>query len=101
MSESWQQIEYLLRTDSLWIRTTTGRYWRLRQNGKTKLWKRKPFAYRVPVKAGFRSHAYITQDTEIGTFDSDYDIICSSHDPNTDAVRQQLRAAGVIIPLQE
>ena len=54
-----------------------GRYWKLRRNGATKTWKRDSNRFRIPVKAGLRSHTYLTQDTDFTT-----DFIVSKKDPN-------------------
>lgn len=36
---------------------------RVRRNGKTKLWKRQPDKFRIPVKYGLRHYFYITNQT--------------------------------------
>lgn len=74
-----------------------GRYWRLRQNGVVKLWKRDRFRYRIPVKAGMYVFTEITNQTEIGTFDSQADFICSGSDPNTCPYRAALKTAGALV----
>lgn len=33
----------------------------MRRNGRTKTWKTRPDDFRIPVKVGFRGHAYIDQ----------------------------------------
>ena len=38
-------------------------WWRVRRNGKTKRWKTRPWAWRIPVKMGFSQFAYISNDT--------------------------------------
>lgn len=38
---------------------TSGRYWRVRRNGATQLWKRDLNRFRIPVKAGLRGYAAI------------------------------------------
>jgi hypothetical protein len=75
MSSSHQQVAYEIDAGSIWLRTNTGRYWRVRRNGATKLWKRNIFRYLIPVKAGLNVYAKITNETEIGPFDSDYQFI--------------------------
>jgi hypothetical protein len=41
--------------------------YRWRRNGVTKTWKTRPTEFRVPVKYGIRSYAYITE-VEAGRF---------------------------------
>ena len=77
MSSSKEQVGYELSQGSLWVRMSNGRYWKLRRNGKTKVWKRNPWRYRIPVKAGLHAFTAITNETEIGTFDSNANIICA------------------------
>lgn len=50
---------------------SAGNPWVVRRNGKTKMWKTRPGEFKIPVKVGFRSHAYITQDTKWLAFDAD------------------------------
>ena len=38
------------------------RWWTLRRNGQTKLWKTRPGHFQIPVKAGLRTCGYITHD---------------------------------------
>jgi hypothetical protein len=89
VSASHQHVTAELDAGHIWARITMGggshrhRYWKLRRNGATKLWKRDLFRYRIPVKAGMYVYAEITNETEIGTFDSSAAFIYSSADPNT------------------
>ena len=85
MSSSHQQVSYELKTGCLWVRMSNGRYWRLRQNGATKLWKRDIFRYRIPVKAGLKTCSEITNETVI--YPADFAargalFVCSETDPN-------------------
>jgi hypothetical protein len=93
LSSSHQQVRYEIDHGSIWLRMNNGRYWRVRCNGATKLWKRDAWRYRIPVKAGLKVYSAITNETEIGTFDSDYTFIASSTDPNTCPHRAAIRAA--------
>lgn len=94
MGISWQQAEYELRTGGLWAKMSHGRYWKLRQNGRVKLWKRDQWRWEIPVKAGMWAYTRLSNETKIGTFDSDYDFICSHTDPNTDPHRKAIQATG-------
>ena len=93
MSSSHQQVRSELEQGCLWVRLNNGRYWSVRPNGKTQLWKRDPWRYRIPVKAGLYVFTEITNKTEIGTFDSDAAFIASSTDPNTCPHRAAIKAA--------
>ena len=97
MSSSHQQVRYELDHGSLWIRMNSGRYWKLRANGATKLWKRNPWRYRIPVKAGMYVFSEITNETEIGTFDSNASVIASGTDPNVCKYRAAIIAAGGLV----
>jgi hypothetical protein len=83
VSASHQHVTAELDAGHVWVRMNNGRYWKLRRNGATKTWKRDLFRYRIPVKAGMYVYAEITNETEIGTFDSSAAFIYSSADPNT------------------
>lgn len=92
MSSSHQQVRYEIEHGFIWARMHNGRYWRVRCNGRTQTWKRDLFRYRIPVKAGLKACGEITNETEIGSFDSAADFICSSADPNTCTIRAYIRA---------
>ena len=98
MSSSHQQVRYEIEHGSIWIRMNSGRYWKVRCNGATQLWKRDLFRYRIPVKAGMYLYTEITNKTEIGTFDSDYAFICSRTDPNTCKYRAAIKKLGKLLP---
>ncbi len=55
-----ETIEKALDERRLECAMLSGRWWKLRRNGKTKTWKTRPGEFRIPVKAGLRSCAYIT-----------------------------------------
>jgi hypothetical protein len=40
-----------------------GRWWKLRRNGRTKLWERDPSRWQIPVKAGLRAYGTISDLT--------------------------------------
>lgn len=40
----------------------SGKYWKIRRNGKTKLWKTRPNEFSISIKAGIHTYGYITQD---------------------------------------
>ena len=94
MSASHQHVTVELDAGHVWARMNNGRYWKLRRNGAVKLWKRDLFRYRIPVKAGLKVYSEITNQTEIGTFDSDYQFIFSSADPNTCPHRAAIKRAA-------
>lgn len=72
-----QDLETALDAGNLWAAMANGRWWRLRRNGATQTWKRDPSRFSVPVKAGLKSCARITE-TDLG---GDCYLI-SATDPN-------------------
>jgi hypothetical protein len=58
-------IEGALERGQLWAAIANGRYWLLRRNGKTQLWKTKPNAFSIPVKAGLKTCARIDQASHV------------------------------------
>lgn len=50
-----EELEAALDSGTLWAQMRMGNWWRLRRNGKTKLWKTHPNAFSVPAKAGLKS----------------------------------------------
>lgn len=73
-------IEHALQHGCLWVKMSSGRYWRLRRNGCTKRWKRDLQRFRIPVKAGLKAYAAITNETDIGEYDSHKDFIFALDD---------------------
>jgi hypothetical protein len=69
----------------------SGRYWKLRRNGQTKTWKTRPHDFRIPVKAGLKACAYLTQDSKIGVGNpqDQPDFLVSEHDPNAKPKKEQ------------
>lgn len=57
-----QTIETALDAGLIETAMTNGKWWRLRRNGATKTWKTRPGHFKIPVKAGLRSCAYITHE---------------------------------------
>jgi hypothetical protein len=54
-------IETALDAGGLYVAMGNGRWWPLRRNGATKLWKKDAARFRIPVKAGLRTYAAITE----------------------------------------
>jgi hypothetical protein len=64
-----------------------GRYWKLRRNGATQTWKRDPSRFSIPVKAGLKSCARITETDAVCNFagmDRGFNasFVISETDPN-------------------
>ena len=97
MSASHQSVRDAIKHGCVWVRMNSGRYWRVRCNGATQLWKRDLFRYRIPVKAGLKVYSEITNETEIGTFDSTANFIYSEADPNTCPHRAAIAKAGALV----
>ena len=101
MSASHQSVRDAIKHGCVWIRVSgrasAPRYWRVRVNGATKLWKRDLFRYRIPVKAGMNVYNEITNETEIGTFDSTAAFLYSETDPNTCPHRRAIAQAGALV----
>lgn len=75
-------IEQALDAGNLWALMRNGRYWRLRRNGQTKLWKRSPERFSIPVKAGLKSCTRITETDNVTETGGGGNFVVSSHDPN-------------------
>ncbi len=65
-AETLNDISKALDGGTLYIAMSTGRWWRLRRNGRTKLWVRRPDEWAIPVKYGMKGHATITQAWKLG-----------------------------------
>lgn len=59
-SMSRETIETALDAGKVEVAMNSGRWWRLRRNGKTQTWKTRPGEFRIPVKAGLRACGEIT-----------------------------------------
>lgn len=57
-----QEIEQALDQGRVWARMAHGVLWQARRNGRTKTWKTRPHAFRIPIKAGFRATGYIDHE---------------------------------------
>lgn len=55
------ELESALDSGRLQAHMRHGKWWDLRRNGQTKRWKRDPNRFRLPVKAGLRSHYAFTE----------------------------------------
>ncbi len=89
-------IETALAAGHVWAAMRNGRYWRLRRNGATKLWKTRPADFRIPIKAGIKSYGYIDQDSTVtaGVLSAG-DFIITQEEPNI--ARASAKAQGVTL----
>jgi hypothetical protein len=62
------EIETALDAGRISVRMRNGKFWKVRRNGVTKTWIRKPNEFRIPVKFGFRGHDAITHCDEVEMF---------------------------------
>lgn len=67
MPTTLPEIERALAEGRLQAEMSDGRFWKLRRNGATKLWKTRPGEFQIPVKAGFRACGYLRHDN-LGDF---------------------------------
>jgi len=79
-----QDLEQALDNGHLWTLMVNGRYWLLRRTGRTKLWKRDPTRFELPVKAGLRSCDQITEYSHV-TRGRGGQFVISTSDPNLGA----------------
>lgn len=63
-----EQLETALDAGQLHATLTNGKVWRVRRNGATRVWKRDPTRFRIPVKAGMYSFGAIQQDNATSDF---------------------------------
>ena len=79
-------IEDALGRGDLWAAMRNGRYWKLRRNGATQLWKTRPNDFRIPVKCGFKTCTRITETSGVALKgDRDWksaNFVISETDPN-------------------
>ena len=54
-------VEAALDGGKLFLAMQGGRWWKARRNGATKLWKREPDRFVIPVKAGFKATGRVDQ----------------------------------------
>jgi len=60
------QIEEHLAKGRIEAEMANGRFWRVRRNGRTQLWKTRPNDFRIPVKAGLKAYGNIRPDNLSG-----------------------------------
>lgn len=53
-------FETALDEERAWTQMTNGAWLRLRRNGQTRLWRRSPDRFLIPVKAGMKSCGHCT-----------------------------------------
>lgn len=61
-----EYIESALNEGIVSAQMTTGRYWKIRRNGKTQTWITRPGEFRIPIKAGLRTCGELTHTSRIG-----------------------------------
>lgn len=49
-----ENIDRLLDNGCIEVKMINGNWWKIRRNGKTRLWKRDPNRIRIPIKYGLR-----------------------------------------------
>ena len=54
-------IDELLDAGKIYIRMTTGKWWQIRRNGKTRTWKRNANRFAIPCKAGMYEYGTIDE----------------------------------------
>ena len=63
-----EEAEAALDNGRLWCMVswsfTNRKYWKCRRNGRTKTWAREPKRFRIPIKAGFKTHGYVTENSK-------------------------------------
>lgn len=57
------EIEAALDAGQIYAAMRNGAWWQVRRNGATKRWKTRPDEFRIPIKAGLRACAYITEES--------------------------------------
>ena len=65
---SLPEIEAALDSGRIFAKMSNGNLWRVRRNGKTKRWKTRPEEFRIPIKAGLKSCAYLNEETRWGEY---------------------------------
>jgi hypothetical protein len=78
-------LEQAIDRGNVWALMRNGRWWRVRRNGATQLWKTRPDEYSIPIKAGLRFYTRITHRDIVGAGNPQDrpDFVVTSHDPNT------------------
>lgn len=60
MTITRQNLDQLLDAGKLQICTLDGKWYKVRRNGRTKLYKKEPLQIRLPIKWGFKQTGAIT-----------------------------------------
>ena len=60
-----KDIETALDSGRVSVRMRNGNLWKVRRNGKTQTWKRKPGEFRIPIKAGMALYDAITHQNTV------------------------------------
>lgn len=55
------RLDQMLDAGLIEVKMSSVRWWRIRRNGKTQTWKTDANRIRVPIKAGFKNCAAITE----------------------------------------
>lgn len=55
------ELEKALDSGKLQAQVTSGRWWFMRRNGKTRIWKTRPGKFYLPTKVGYREHYALTE----------------------------------------
>lgn len=56
-----EEVEAALDSGNLQTRMNNGKWWKVRRNGKTQTWKKSPWRFRIPTKAGLHAYSEITE----------------------------------------
>jgi len=56
-----KNIDQLLDHGEMEIAMTSGKWWNVRRNGRTQLWKTMPERIRIPIKYGFKFCSFIDE----------------------------------------
>jgi len=65
-AEKLEDVCKALDAGTLFVAMASGRWWRLRRNGKTRTWKTRPDEWAIPVKYGLKGYTTITQTWKLG-----------------------------------
>jgi len=61
-----EEAEAAIDSGNLEVEMATGRWWKVRRNGRTQTWKSRPGEYRIPFKTGLRTCGQLTHLTQGG-----------------------------------
>lgn len=65
-AEKLNDVANALDKGELCIAMSSGRWWRLRRNGRTRLWATRPEHWAIPVKYGLKGYATIDHTWRLG-----------------------------------